>query len=233
MYIVFLLLLLIMFIAISALGAIKEQKRKGVFITEKMQCTNYIQAIALLWGVTSAVFIMSYIGDISLAEIGFRPITFNYNTWFTAVTLALSGLAFVFFMYQLISSLAVAKSGERQVAGSQGALGMFPRTKKEKRLWFIVSLTAGTCEEIIYRGFLLFLLQAIFPNIPIILIILITFVLFGIGHLYQGLKGVIGTGVMGMLFMCLFLVTDSLIPVMLLHFTIDFSITFILTEKQV
>ena len=46
-------------------------------------------------------------------------------------------------------------------------------------------------------------------------------------------KGVIGTGLLAVLFMCLFLVTDSLILAILLHFIVDFSATFILSEKNI
>ena len=121
---------------------------------------------------------------------------------------------------------------EKQIIDVEGIGGLLPRTKKEKRLWSLISITAGTCEKIIYRGFLVFLLQTIFPGISIILIILITFAAFGIAHLYQGLQGIIGTGVMGVLFVSLFLVTGSLVLPMLLHFIIDFSSTFVLSEKN-
>jgi membrane protease YdiL (CAAX protease family) len=96
-----------------------------------------------------------------------------------------------------------------------------------------VALSAGVCEELIFRGFLLFLFRSIFPGIPIYLVVLIPTVVFGIGHLYQGLQGVIKTSIIGALFMCLYLATDSLILVMLLHFFMDFSATFLLSEEKV
>jgi len=231
MYIVFLIVLLIPFIAMIIMNVL-EKKTEDV-VTEKTQCKNYALGIAFLWGVALLIFIMCFIGKISLEDIGFRPIKFKYNIWFTIVTLVVSGIALIYFMYQLIASLGNSKFIEKQMAdSSQGAIGVLPRTKKEKYLFSLLALSAGICEEIIFRGFLVFLVLAIFPSVPIYLVILISTLIFGIAHAYQGLQGVISTGLLAVMFMCLFLVTDCLIFAMLLHFIIDFSATFILSEKS-
>ena len=232
MYIAFLIVLLIPFIVMMVTNAL-EKKTEAVAVTEKTQCKNYTLGIALLWGITLLIFIMCFIGNISLKDIGFRPIGFKYNIWFTIITLVVSGIAFIYFIYQLISSLGSSKFIKKQMEDSnQGAIGVLPRTKKEKYLFSLLALSAGICEEIIFRGFLIFLVQAIFPYAPIYLVILISTLIFGIAHAYQGLQGVISTGLLAVMFMCLFLVTDCLIFAILLHFIIDFSATFILSEKN-
>jgi membrane protease YdiL (CAAX protease family) len=231
MYILFLSLLLLGFITMAVLGILEKKKPKNAAITEKTRCKDYIQGIAILWGITFAVFVMCLIGNISLKDLGFRQISFKYNIWFTAVTLILCGLSFVYFIYQLISSLVSAKFREK--ANSQSAGGILPRTKKERWLFSFLALSAGICEEIIYRGFIVFLLQIIFPYMPIYIIILIVIIIFGISHTYQGFQGIIGTGILAILFLCLFLVTDSLILAMFLHFIVDFSATFLLSEKEI
>lgn len=234
MYIVFLSLLFILLATITTVAALSEKKYIGVVITEKIQCKGYCQSIALLWGSVSVVFIMCLIGNISLGDIGFRLIKYKYNIWLTAVTLMISGLSLAFLLYQTILLLTSTKAKEeaKKLATGKGVSQSFPRTKKEKWLFSLLSFSAGTCEEIIYRGFLVFLLQAIFPGIPIYLIALISSVMFGIFHLYQGLQGVIRTGVVGAFLMCLVLVTDSLILAILLHFLLDLSSTFLLTEEE-
>jgi len=235
MYIVFLVFVFTMKFAISVIAALSEKKSKGVALTEAKRCKNYYQAIMILWGMAVAVFIMSLIGDISLADIGFRPISFNYSTWFTAITLVLSGIVLAYSLYQLIFSLASKKFREKKKADmsdGKGAADILPRTKKERRLFPLVGLSAGICEEIVYRGFVAVLLQAVFPGIPIFLVVLIPSVLFGIGHIAQGVGGIIATGVLGALWMCLFLVTDSLILPMIVHFIFDLSSTFLLPNEQ-
>jgi membrane protease YdiL (CAAX protease family) len=185
-----------------------------------------------LWGAVMVVLFMCLIGGISLNEIGFRKISFNHGFWFTLVVLILNGLLIIYSLYNLIASLTSAKFREEAIKTADfGTISVLPRSKKEKRLFTFVAFSAGVCEEIIFRGFLVFLFLAIFTGIPIYLVIVITGVIFGIGHLYQGLQGVVTTAVVGTLYMCLFLVTDSLILPIILHFFLDFSSTFILSAE--
>ena len=211
------------------MAALEIKKQQDAPVTEKEKCRTYYQSIIALWGAAFVVFIMCFIGKISLEDIGFRQIRFNYGFWFTAVTLALSGLFLANGLYNLIFSLVSAKFRKTEAKKTPG-VEMLPRSKKEKWIFSFVALSAGVCEEIVFRGFLLFLILSIFPNIPIYLIVLIPSALFGIWHLYQGLKGVIGTAILGALCVCLYLVTDSLILVMLLHFCTDLVATFLVSE---
>ena len=235
MYIAFLSFIII-YIAVFVLIVFRRiNKSQDVSITEKIKCGNYYHLICGLWGGALAVLLMSFLAGLSLEDIGLRQMRFDYGFWFTAITLSLSGLLFIFSLYQAITLLISAKhkeAAEKQYGNHAVLSGILPRSKKEKRLFSLLSLSAGVCEEIIFRGFLLYLLYAIFPGMSIILIIFITSALFGISHFYQRLQGVIGTALFGMLFMCLYLVTDSLILPMLLHFFYDFSITFTLSERQ-
>jgi membrane protease YdiL (CAAX protease family) len=68
--------------------------------------------------------------------------------------------------------------------------------------------------------------MAIFPNISFILVILLATLLFGILHIYQGIQWIIATSLLGAVYGCLYLVTGSLIPGMILHFLTDYSAAF-------
>jgi membrane protease YdiL (CAAX protease family) len=68
-------------------------------------------------------------------------------------------------------------------------LGMAPHTVPEFIMWFGVSLTAGICEELIFRGYLLQQLIALSGR-PIVSVI-IAALLFGSVHLYEGLAAVL------------------------------------------
>jgi membrane protease YdiL (CAAX protease family) len=236
MQIMLLSLMLIITVAMAAIGAQRVIKLSKVPISErlctKLKCGTYYQILGGLWGATLVVLIVCFIAGISFEDIGFRSISFNYGFWFTTVTLVLSGLLLAYGLRQMISSLVSAKfreAVEKQMEDS-AANAILPRSKKEKRIFVFLSFSAGVCEEIIYRGFLFFALYAMFPDISIFLVVLISGILFGISHLYQGLAAII-SGVIGALLMCLFLVTDSLILVILLHFLYDLTFTFLLSEK--
>jgi len=236
MFIIFLAIIFLFTVVTVVVGALQKKKYNGVVFNEKEQCKGYYRSIAILWSATLAVFIMCLIGSISFSDIGFRPISFDKNIWFTVITLVLSATLLLYNLHQLIMSLTSGKyraSMNEHITNAEGINQLLPRSKKEKRLFSLVALTAGVCEEIIYRGFLVFLLQATFPGMPIFLIILIPSVLFGLGHFYQGVQGVILTGVLGALLMSLFLVSNSLLFVMILHFIIDFSATFLISEERI
>ena len=233
MYIVFFSLLLIYFTVICVWDYRDTKKKKDLAVTENEKCKGYGQSIMALWGATLAVFIMCFIGGIGLEEIGFRQISFNYGFWFTAVTLSISGLFFAYLLYALIS-LLVPKFRESQSKQAVGGVTKYlPRSKKAKWLFSLLALSAGVCEEIIFRGFFLFLFFAIFPNAPVYLVVLIPILLFGIGHAYQGLQGIMGTALLGAFFICLYLVTDSLIFPILLHFLNDLIGAFMVSDEDI
>ncbi|WP_231687023.1 CPBP family intramembrane glutamic endopeptidase [Bacillus sp. JCM 19034] len=108
---------------------------------------------------------------------------------------------------------------------------ILPITKKERKLWTYVSLTAGVTEEIIYRGFLIFAFAFIFQDFSIWVIISLASLLFGLAHTYQGVMGVLRTTIIGMIFSILYLSLGSIFPLIILHFVIDYVAK--LGEKEI
>lgn len=234
MYIIFLVIMIVLLIALATISTISERKLRGVFITEKMRCMNYYLSMMMLWDLVIIIVIMSFFGGISAADLGLRAISFDHSLWFTLITIIICGGFLGVLLFQTISTIVNPKSREKTLENTpkDGAYQILPRTKKEKILFTLLSVTAGICEEIIFRGFLVFLLKSVFPDISLILIIVISSLIFGFSHGYQGLLGVLETGAVGVLLLCLIVVTDSLILAMILHFVIDFSNAFLLSEDD-
>lgn len=103
----------------------------------------------------------------------------------------------------------------------QGPLHMLPRTAQERNLWVLLSLTAGICEEILYRGFLPLYIVEYFPIVAFWAALSIAAILFGIGHLYQKIPGVLGTAAIGLVFGGLYFLTGSLLFPMIVHTLFD------------
>lgn len=100
-----------------------------------------------------------------------------------------------------------------------GVALLVPRTAPERRMFTAVSVTAGVSEEIVFRGFFL----AFFTSLAgPVFGSLCSIMLFGLGHAYQGVKGIVRTGIAGAILTLVVLATGSLIPAMILHFTQDF-----------
>jgi membrane protease YdiL (CAAX protease family) len=101
------------------------------------------------------------------------------------------------------------------------ALALLPRTRSERRLFALVGVTAGVCEEWLYRGFLLAVVGALAPGLPTVLLVLVAAAAFGLAHAYQGTSGMLTTGVLGGVLAAVYLSTGSLLLPVLLHAAID------------
>jgi len=98
---------------------------------------------------------------------------------------------------------------------------VLPLTPREK-LWFIpLSITAGICEEFVFRGFAVSALTAATGSMWIGA--LIAAPLFGMLHAYQGSVGITRTAALGFVLSLPMLLTGSLIPGMIAHTLIDIA----------
>jgi membrane protease YdiL (CAAX protease family) len=100
------------------------------------------------------------------------------------------------------------------------AVPLMPHTQPERRLFWAVSITAGACEEIFFRGFLTWYFSAWMG--PVAAVILAS-VLFGAGHVYMGIAQVPKTALIGLIFAIVVSLTGSLWPAMLLHAAVDWN----------
>jgi uncharacterized protein len=125
------------------------------------------------------------------------------------------------------------RPGEGRHAEPEGhaTLALLPRTAGERRLFTAVGVTAGVCEEWLYRGFFLAVVSALAGGLPTGLLVVIAAVAFGLAHAYQGPAGVLTTGLLGGVMAALYLQTGSLLLPILLHAAID--LRFLLVPSRV
>ena len=93
-----------------------------------------------------------------------------------------------------------------------------PSDDGDLRAFRLVSVSAGVCEEWLYRGYLLAVLQ---PFLGIAGAIAASTVLFAAGHLYQGPGGMVKTGTVGLLMGLLTWATGSIWAPILIHAVLD------------
>ena len=101
------------------------------------------------------------------------------------------------------------------------------KLKKERILFFLVSITAGVCEEIIFRGLIVYYFSHLPFDLSLLTIGIIASVLFGLVHLYQGWKGVLRTAYIGGILFFLYVGTGTLWVPIALHFLIDVQLVFL------
>jgi membrane protease YdiL (CAAX protease family) len=96
---------------------------------------------------------------------------------------------------------------------------IFPQSGAEMLPYFALALTAGVCEEFLYRGFAI--AAIIRAGLPIWGAVLLSSFLFGLAHLYQGRGGALGTMFLGTLFGAARIGYHSLVPAVFWHSAVD------------
>jgi uncharacterized protein len=97
---------------------------------------------------------------------------------------------------------------------------LLPATELERLVWWVVALSAGICEEVVYRGYLQTQLGArTTPKIGVVL----QAILFGLAHGNQGGWAALRLGLYGLSLGFLAQLRGSLLPGILCHIAIDLA----------
>lgn len=222
------LLILFLIIAVPLRGARRYRVlMRRIARHPEQRVAFYVQGVLAQWLMLLPLVVIVFGLGWSWQELGMQRLNADF---ITALCLGAAVLLVVAFYAQVfyIRYLSRSDEGLAHVRKSMtGPLLLLPRTLRERSLWVLVSLTAGFCEELLYRGFLPAYLSHIFPGMALWLAIVVAAVLFGIGHLYQKLSGVLGTGLIGLVFGLLYLFTGSLLLPMIVHALFDLRLLFI------
>ena len=117
-----------------------------------------------------------------------------------------------------VLKIARSKRTKRIKLGNPDAEKYSPHTRSELGWWMALSLTAGFCEEFLFRGYLIWAFQ---PMFGLWGAAAFSVAVFAVAHAYQGVKGILGTGIVGSLLTLVVLISESLLPAMALHALID------------
>ena len=119
--------------------------------------------------------------------------------------------------YSFISTIVISVLGAHMHSAETDRAVQFllPHGRLEMTLWIALSVTAGICEEAIYRGYLQRQLMALTKNVPAG--ILLSAVLFGLAHSYQGFWGAIPIAMDGALLGTLAYWRKTVRPGMIAH----------------
>jgi hypothetical protein len=97
---------------------------------------------------------------------------------------------------------------------------LLPESAPEIAVWILVCLTAGFCEEAVFRGYLQQQVRAMTGSAAVA--VAAQAIVFGIAHGYQGMQNVVVITVLGALYGLLALARRSTRPGMLAHAWSDF-----------
>ena len=180
----------------------------------RVRLSTYRRAMVMLWGLSLVVVTLWLTLERTLASLGLVP----------RLTPGLLGVGFG----AAIVAIAMIRQRNQTLADDE-ALGrlrerighidlVLPHSRNELRAFYGLSVTAGICEELLYRGYLIWYLTHGLGFWPAAAV---ASVLFGLGHAYQGPRGVLLTAAVGAFLATIYWITGSLFAPMVLHALMD------------
>jgi membrane protease YdiL (CAAX protease family) len=103
---------------------------------------------------------------------------------------------------------------------------LIPEDATGRVVWVLVSFTAGFCEEVGFRGYLMTRLRLVGRFQSWLVPTIVSALIFGACHAYQGWPGFIILSVYGAMFSLLYIRTGSLWPCVIAHSLQDLGALF-------
>jgi len=192
-----------------------EQEIKDVIAQPNKRITVYCRTMFQLWLPALLLLVLVYQKELSMSDIGLQW------HWGLANQIVVIGL-FLISGYFLLSLKQLREKVEsHQAVREQMSFvqWIMPTSAKEARYFILgVSITAGICEELLFRGYLMQLLSGYLPTYGVVII---SSIAFGLGHIYQGPLHIIRTAIFGGIMAVIYLSTDSIIVPIILHAIVD------------
>ena len=129
----------------------------------------------------------------------------------------IAGGTFVFLAFRLREAWPKLSPERRQRARI-----VLPDHPSLMRMWVVISALAGISEECAYRGLAFRFLTAHHGSVPLALLLCV--LSFGVGHMAQGWRGVLGTSVIAVAMHAVVFLTQSLYLAIVIHAAYDLMV---------
>lgn len=177
---------------------------------------DYRNNMLVLWSVTFVMLAVWFVSERDAAAVGLRIPDSALAGQLTAV--ALFTLIVAYSIGLLRKVLRSSETADQIIQATRDFSFAMPHTRRDLRWFYGLSITAGVTEELLYRGFLLAYLAAFFP---VWLAVLLSAVVFGAAHAYQGPKGVLQVTFLGAAFAIMYVASGSLLLPIIAHIAVD------------
>lgn len=207
------IVLLSLLLVFPFLDILFEQNRS------KNKVLEYLKTSLMLWVVTAFLIYLFSIGALSVNAPSYVSTSVVQNIIAGLICLALVS-------YTAFSAVSIGKNSEikSQVLSAFESNGdslneMLPATRKEYLIFvMLVSVSAGICEELIFRWYLFSFLEI---QTNWIAASVISSLLFGAWHLYLGWSHVAKSAAVGFILCLIYLYFESILLVIFLHIFMD------------
>lgn len=172
---------------------------------------DYKQTLIIFWGLTFLVLVNYFFQK--QPEMNFTP-----SLSIIHIVLMLVIVAFAYFQYSTTKvSLESAKFVKEKLKDIYHYL---PKSKKEFKWFLMLSISAGICEEIIFR---LFLFEFLKRTTNFLIAFVLTNFIFSATHIGSGKSNLLSSFFLGLLFSIIYYFTDNIWLAIILHIAIDIN----------
>jgi membrane protease YdiL (CAAX protease family) len=203
----------VLVVVVPILGYIRFrqlQARGDQVVPFRVKLTFYAKIVCAQWFLSAAMLLILRHHGLSAGDAGERLGDSHLTLGVT------SALLIVVAVVSTIILRRVRRARPATLVAAVGRLRMLvPAFGLEMAAFVLVCLTAGVCEEILYRGWLVNLLRVATGSTWAAVVL--GAIVFGMGHAYQGAKAMLRTVFVGLQLAVLYVVVGSLIPGQVLH----------------
>lgn len=193
----------VLLVPLPALLIVEGRKLRDLDTLPRTQA--YVSSMASLWLLALATLASARLSGFGFADLGLTTLP-PLRTLILAAGLTAAGVA-VLFLFSM--------AGVREAPVMHELL---PRTARDRTLFVGLSLTAGMAEEVIFRGFLIHVLDAV---APMTVALLLSSGAFGVAHAYQQPAGALRAALLGLLLAVPLALHGSIVPAIIAHAAID------------
>jgi uncharacterized protein len=174
----------------------------------------YVSTILFQWLLATIVGWRALARGLTVPQLGLAKAPIPSTVLVTLIGATLIAAAHWMNLRRLAASNHPAAEKLRAMAAR-----LFPQSATETVFFTMLAVTAGICEEFIFRGFVI---AALFgAGLSTWTTVVVSSLMFGAAHLYQGKGGSAGTGILGILFASIRIAYHSIFPVLIWHAVLD------------
>jgi membrane protease YdiL (CAAX protease family) len=212
------ILVLVFGLVLPFFSGIRGSEQLGnIHFDERTRRKFFISNSLLLWFLTAIVLLVWFLYDRPFSLMGFRKIEEGWMPWILTLVMVAAYTADM--IYSIVSPDELQKTQEQW----ESSVPFLPEHYREIPAYTFMCITAGVCEEILFRGFMVtYFIDPMHTGFPWMAAVFPA-ILFSLAHFYQGYKAMIKIFLLSLLFALVFIFSKSLLIVIIIHFLIDFA----------
>ncbi len=178
---------------------------------DRFRLIDYKKTLVLFWGLTILILVNFFITK--TPQLNFYP---NFGTISIILSILVIALSIIQYRFSNVrdETLNTAKDKTKDI------YFYLPKSKGEFNWFILLSISAGICEEIIFR---LFLFEFLHEHINVWIAFVLTNIIFALTHIGSGKQNIINVFILGLLFSAIYYFSGNIWIAVFLHIAIDIN----------